>query len=105
MEPNGPPRRVHPMQPPDAPVMTLPGTPPDDPPPDPPRDRSAVPDITVHEITVVAAPRPERSFDSFYRTHRPAVAKAVAFALGDVDLAADATDEAFVRAYERWTKV
>jgi RNA polymerase sigma-70 factor (ECF subfamily) len=57
------------------------------------------------EITVVPAAAPERSFEHFYRAHRPRIAKALAFSLGDIDLAAEATDEAFVRAYERWAHV
>jgi RNA polymerase sigma-70 factor (ECF subfamily) len=46
-----------------------------------------------------------RSFDDFYATARPDIAKALALALGDVDLAAEATDEAMARAYERWPNV
>ncbi|MDQ2651277.1 MAG: sigma-70 family RNA polymerase sigma factor [Actinomycetota bacterium] len=61
-----------------------------------------------------SAPEPEpelvavpmvRSFDDFYATARPDIAKALALALGDVDLAAEATDEAMARAYERWPNV
>jgi RNA polymerase sigma factor (sigma-70 family) len=43
-----------------------------------------------------------RSFDDFYAAHRTAIGRAVALAVGDVDLAGDATDEALARAYERW---
>lgn len=46
-----------------------------------------------------------RSFDEFYAGARTDIARAIALALGDVDLAADATDEAMARAYERWTTV
>jgi RNA polymerase sigma-70 factor (ECF subfamily) len=46
-----------------------------------------------------------RSFDVFYRRARPSIGRALALALGDVDLAIDATDEALARAYERWSKV
>jgi RNA polymerase sigma-70 factor (ECF subfamily) len=67
------------------------------------RTPHAVPDLL--EISVVEAAAPDRSFDELYRAHRPRIAKALAFSLGDVDLAAEATDEAFVRAYERWAKV
>jgi RNA polymerase sigma-70 factor (ECF subfamily) len=44
-------------------------------------------------------------FDSFYRTARPSIASALALALGDLDVATDATDEAMTRAYERWSTV
>lgn len=46
-----------------------------------------------------------RSFDEFYATARPSIARGVALALGDVDLATEATDEALARAYERWPTV
>jgi RNA polymerase sigma-70 factor (ECF subfamily) len=61
--------------------------------------------IEIVELTVVEPSVTDRQFDSFYRAERNRIAKALAFALGDVDLAAEATDEAFVRAYERWAKV
>lgn len=44
-------------------------------------------------------------FDDFYRVARPRIGRAVALALGDVDLAIEATDEALTRAYERWDSV
>jgi RNA polymerase sigma-70 factor (ECF subfamily) len=46
-----------------------------------------------------------RTFDDFYAVARPDIAKALALALGDVDLATEATDEAMARAYERWPLV
>lgn len=45
------------------------------------------------------------SFDGFYRERRDAIGRAVALAIGDADLAGDATDEAMARAYERWATV
>ncbi|MEO6627551.1 MAG: sigma-70 family RNA polymerase sigma factor [Aquihabitans sp.] len=45
------------------------------------------------------------SFEAFYADTRPRIGRAIALALGDVDLAADATDEAYTRAYERWSSV
>lgn len=45
------------------------------------------------------------AFEDFYREARPSIARALALALGDVDLAIEATDEAFTRAYERWPVV
>jgi RNA polymerase sigma-70 factor (ECF subfamily) len=41
-------------------------------------------------------------FDAFYRERWDGVARALALALGDRDLAVDATDEAMARAYPRW---
>lgn len=55
------------------------------------------------ELTVTAAV--PLSFEAFYAAERPGLGRAVAFALGDADLAADAVDEAFARAYERWGTV
>jgi RNA polymerase sigma factor (sigma-70 family) len=44
-------------------------------------------------------------FEDFYRQARPDVARALALALGDAELAREATDEAMTRAYERWRTV
>lgn len=46
-----------------------------------------------------------RSFDEFYRRSRTSIGRAIALAVGDADLAGDATDEAMARAYERWSMV
>lgn len=46
-----------------------------------------------------------RTFEDFYAVTRPDIAKALALALGDVDLATEATDEAMARAFERWPLV
>lgn len=43
------------------------------------------------------------SFEAFYAAERDRLARAIAYAIGDVDVAADAVDEAFVRAYEKWS--
>ncbi len=48
-------------------------------------------------------PRPE--FDDFYSSHRDRIVRALALTVGDVHLAAEATDEAMVRAFERWKKI
>jgi len=45
------------------------------------------------------------SFESFYRTTRPRIFRAVALVLGNSDLALDATDEAMTRAAEQWVLV
>jgi len=44
-------------------------------------------------------------FDAFYRDRWDGVARALALALGDRDLAVDATDEAMARAYPRWDQL
>lgn len=44
-------------------------------------------------------------FDRWYAATRPALAPALSAWCGDVDLASDALDEAFVRAVERWDRV
>lgn len=44
-------------------------------------------------------------FDDFYHHHRDPVARALALTLGDPTLGAEATDEAMVRAYQRWSEV
>jgi RNA polymerase sigma-70 factor (ECF subfamily) len=49
-----------------------------------------------------ALPESALRFEDFYASARPDISRALALALGDVDLALEATDEALVRAYERW---
>jgi RNA polymerase sigma-70 factor (ECF subfamily) len=44
-------------------------------------------------------------FDEFYAVHYAPVVRALALTIGDADLAAEATDEAMVRAYQRWHQV
>ena len=44
-------------------------------------------------------------FEAWYERERPRVLGACAALSGDIDLAAEATDEAFVRACERWGRV
>jgi RNA polymerase sigma factor (sigma-70 family) len=53
-------------------------------------------DLVTHSIS---------PFDEFYASARPSIARALSLALGDVDLATEATDEAMARAYERWGTV
>ena len=45
------------------------------------------------------------AFDRFYQAERAGLLRTVTFTLDDRDLAADVTDEAFARAYERWDDV
>lgn len=47
----------------------------------------------------------EESFDAFFLDQYDVIARSVAFVCGDRDRAADATQEAFIRAYARWSKV
>jgi RNA polymerase sigma factor (sigma-70 family) len=44
-------------------------------------------------------------FDAWYEEEHPRVLAALTVASGRADVARDATDEAFVRAYERWERV
>jgi RNA polymerase sigma-70 factor (ECF subfamily) len=61
--------------------------------------------VVVRRLEVAEPDPGRRSFDDFYRRARPSIGRALALALGDLDLAVDATDEALARAYERWSKV
>ena len=45
------------------------------------------------------------TFEDFWRTERTSLARALALTLGDVQLAAEATDEAMARAFQHWTRV
>lgn len=49
--------------------------------------------------------RDDLDFERWYQHEHPLVLTALAVAGGDVELAREATDEAFVRAFERWSKV
>jgi DNA-directed RNA polymerase specialized sigma24 family protein len=44
-------------------------------------------------------------FDDWYRENRPRVLATVALRCGSVDVAADATDEAFLQAFARWNRI
>ena len=45
------------------------------------------------------------SFEEFWHTERSNLARALAVTLGDVQLAAEATDEAMARAFQHWDRV
>jgi RNA polymerase sigma factor (sigma-70 family) len=47
----------------------------------------------------------DTSFDAFYRAESDGLYRALTVALGNVDLAREATDEGFVRAYQHWRKI
>jgi len=93
---------VTPSLPADTPAPPVsPGYPPewdDDDRPALPIDRGPVPlDAEVDVVTP--------SFEAFYLAHRAELGRALALALGDPDLAAEATDEAFTRACARWSSL
>jgi RNA polymerase sigma-70 factor (ECF subfamily) len=44
-------------------------------------------------------------FEDWYHQHHPRLVRSLTVLSGDADAAADAADEAFVRAYERWKRV
>lgn len=74
----------------------------------PPAGRDAGPDatpLTAVDLGATPTDAARADFAAFYRTARPSIGRALALALGDVDLATEATDEALARAYERWPKV
>jgi RNA polymerase sigma factor (sigma-70 family) len=73
-------------------------------------------DSTVIDIALSSAARPDTTrdapamamtpdFHSFYVAARPQVGRALVVTLRDPDLAADAVDEAMVRAFQRWDQV
>jgi RNA polymerase sigma-70 factor, ECF subfamily len=63
-------------------------------------------EMTDSELIRVAMPKLRQDdFATFYRVNRPEVARAVTATIGDRDLAEEATDEAFARAYARWRNV
>ncbi len=52
-----------------------------------------------------AGERADAGFEAFYREVHPAVFRALSLTLNSRQLGAEATDEAFTRAYERWSTV
>ena len=48
---------------------------------------------------------PDREFELWYHSEHPRVLAALVVAGGDVETAREATDEAFVRAYQKWSRV
>ena len=50
-------------------------------------------------------PVPDSSFERFYTGHADTLRRALYLALGDLDVALDASDEALTRAYEQWADV
>lgn len=46
-----------------------------------------------------------QSFEEWYPTVHPRLVTSLAAVFGDAEIAADAADEALVRAYERWSRV
>ena len=46
-----------------------------------------------------------RGFEAFYRQEADSVYRALAVALGDIDLAQEAAAEALARAYQNWSKI
>lgn len=70
--------------------------------------------MSVAATPVESASRPPRAhgvasivipFETFYRDERDEIVRALALTIGNIDLAAEATDEAMVRAYQRWGTV
>ena len=50
-------------------------------------------------------PEPYESFESWYRATHRGMVSSLTLVAGDVEMATEATDEAFVRALERWAQV
>lgn len=68
---------------------------------------TATPDVemtNVRTVDIGTTVRP-KSFEAFYAESAPAVARALAVTLNDDQLAADATNEAMTRAFQKWSKI
>lgn len=55
--------------------------------------------------TTATATLRQQDFPDFYRVHHQPIFRALAATIRDPDLAAEATDEAMTRAFQRWRKV
>ena len=68
-------------------------------------------DDPSHDSAAAVRRRPEgptevhQDFDSFYLHNRDQIARALSLSLRNADLGAEAADEAFVRACQRWSEV
>ena len=62
-------------------------------------ERSAARTNAVTEVST------RLTFEDFWRSEHVSVARALAFTLSDVQLAAEATDEAMARAFQHWARV
>jgi DNA-directed RNA polymerase specialized sigma24 family protein len=47
----------------------------------------------------------QSSFEAWYEVHHPRLMASLLLVIGDLDVASDATDEAFTRALARWSRV
>lgn len=61
--------------------------------------------LVLTEATRVRIVTEKTDFNEFYRAEADRLARALALALGDIDLAQEAVDEGMARAYQRWRKV
>lgn len=61
--------------------------------------------VTLTMAPVRAAVSTEQEFEAFYRAESAGLHRALTVALGNADLAREATDEGFVRAYQHWRKI
>ena len=59
--------------------------------------------ITLTPATVAVST--DASFEAFYRAEADGLYRALTLALGNADLAREATDEGLVRAYQHWRKI
>jgi RNA polymerase sigma-70 factor (ECF subfamily) len=64
-------------------------------------DSSATVPVTIHEVVDIA----HAEFEAWYLREHPKVVAALTWIAGDPHVAADATDEAFARAYANWRRV
>ena len=62
-------------------------------------------ELPAAAMQLVVEPVTRVAFHDFYEASRDRVGRALAVALRDADLAADAVDEAMARAYQHWDKV
>jgi RNA polymerase sigma-70 factor (ECF subfamily) len=62
--------------------------------------------VVTFPVTRPTAPDTKRAgFEAWYRHEHPKVVATLTWVAGDADVAADATDEAFARAYADWRRV
>ena len=62
-------------------------------------------DGAVNDARALGVPPSTAGFDAVFQVHYPSLARGLTAACGDAEVAADAVQEAFLRAHLRWKQI